>query len=111
MVRWPHHPGGARNQFATAIQNVFKFVNQNEFGDTLSLSKKSTRVLNDLLVDAFQKLLAETQILMVHENQRIMTSRSLDLAVQILFRSPATAHKFRFYARKAVCDYLASNSY
>lgn len=105
VIKQPYHPAGPRNQFNTAIKKVFKLINQNEFASKMSLSKTSVRVLNDLIVDSFQRLLLDTQMLMSHENQHIMTSRTLDQAVRMFINSPI-GENCLFYGRKAVCDYF-----
>lgn len=72
----------------------------------MTISKSSCRVINDLVIDAFQRLLMEAQLLMVHERRRMLTSKSLDDAVKLLVRDPSFCHRFQFYGRKAVCDYF-----
>lgn len=102
----PYHPEESENLFTTAIRNVFKSINKTYFEDKLTLSNRSCRVLNDMIVDAFQKLLMETQILMTHDKRRVMTSKALDGAVRLLIQPPSFAERFQFYGRKAVCDYF-----
>lgn len=106
VVLMPYHPGGARNHFHTAIHNVFKHINKHHFGGKMSLSNRACRVLNDIIVDAFQKLLMEAQVLIKHENRRVMTTKSLDGAVMLLIRPPSFARRFQFYGRKSVCEFF-----
>lgn len=106
VIQMPYHPSGPSNQFMTAVRLVFNFINHHTFQDKLSLSKASCRIVNDLVIDAFQKLLKETQLLMSHQKRRSLTSRSLDEAVKLLIQHPDFARRCQFFGRKAVCDYF-----
>lgn len=106
VIPMPYHPSGPRNQFDVAIKRVFQQINARHFGNKLSLSKSSLRVMNDLIIDAFQKLLSETQSLLAHQRRRVLTSQSLDEAVKLLVRHHHFATRCQFYGRKAVCDFF-----
>lgn len=105
IVQLPYHPIGTRNQFYDAIKRVFKTTNRHHFNDALSLSKSACIVMNDLVIDAFQKLLTETQLLMVHQKRTILTSNAVDDAVELLIQHGNFARRCKLFARKSVCKY------
>lgn len=105
MIQRPYHPIGTGNQFFGAIKRVFQFVNHQHFNDKLSLSKSACCVMNDMMIDVFQKVLTETQFLMLHQKRRILTSQALDDAVKLLTQHENFAHRCQFYARRAVCGF------
>lgn len=69
-----------QNSFQTYIYRVLK-----EVKPELGVSKKAMGLINDLLVELFDKVMTESRHLMIHSKKNTLSSKEIESAAKILF--------------------------
>jgi histone H2B len=91
------------NSFQTYIYRVVK-----EVMPELTISKKSMALLNDIMVELFDKIMKESRELMVYSKKHTLTSKEIETAVRLLF--PGELQKLAVNTSRAAMQRFKENN-
>lgn len=87
---------------------IHKVLNQIDFqGDKVGINKKAMLVVNDMLVDIYERLVREAVILHKRTKSKTLTSRDFQSATRFIFTGELSKHAMK-EATEAVRRYHAS---